>query len=722
MDKTIFSILLNRKNKVLINENDLHSDTEQSVVTDKDKCIVATMNKNLEPLGYTMSEGLFNLFMKMESDQRNRIYLCLISDIKEMIGANKEYNPMYPNFPKSVMERSDVELYINAMVHYWSCGELIPYEEKAERLPLFNTAKVEVLNAGCISDVKDIFINLCLSKTSLSKNDLDDMKVIAQSISVCISVCNDLPEQIPFKENAAYITKLFLDMNMCMSKYMNTATDVLRLITAMSDGDISLASNTRYRNLTRRERRCIMYMLSKCHNLAEDLTRYKNKWIRIGEILHPSEFIKNDEYSKVVEAFHIIRNDGGVQSFASKIDEAIADKNIKYAIELLTSRPGEFARRINHLLCKFTEDKDRSRIISAFAKIACRVSSTVLLQLRECYINKLNKSSDMRVFFPKGNLAKAYYIIDPKTESIPEKYMEMVISICELALMNIYNNREYLGKVYVSEDLKKYTVPFSQRSASKTMMNVSRGSRISVPEDTNVIRSFIWWTNNGHNSIDVDLSAAIFDENWKFINRISYMNVRDGNIEAYHSGDLIDGGPENGKGSAEFIDININKAISAGARYVVFNVYNYSGLAFGKMKHAMFGWMNREDAECGEIFEASTVQQKMDLSIMSTISIPVIFDLQEREYIWCDMSLDINTVSSSFGGINVESNMPSVIATCKAMTDMQKPNLYDLFMLNGKGRGLIVENKEDADITFGLDREEYNVTPYDIDTIVGEYL
>ena len=79
MDKTIFSILLNRKNKVLINENDLHSDTEQSVVTGKDKCIVATMNKNLEPLGYTMSEGLFNLFMKMESDQRNRIYLCLIS-------------------------------------------------------------------------------------------------------------------------------------------------------------------------------------------------------------------------------------------------------------------------------------------------------------------------------------------------------------------------------------------------------------------------------------------------------------------------------------------------------------------------------------------------------------------------------------------------------------------------------------------------------------------
>ena len=71
MNKTIFSILLNRKNKVLINENDLHSDTEQSVVTDKDKCIVATMNKNLEPLGYTMSEGLFNLFMKMESDQRN---------------------------------------------------------------------------------------------------------------------------------------------------------------------------------------------------------------------------------------------------------------------------------------------------------------------------------------------------------------------------------------------------------------------------------------------------------------------------------------------------------------------------------------------------------------------------------------------------------------------------------------------------------------------------
>ena len=60
------------------------------------------------------------------------------------------------------------------------------------------------------------------------------------------------------------------------------------------------------------------------------------------------------------------------------------------------------------------------------------------------------------------------------------------------------------------------------------------------------------------------------------------------------------------------------------------------------MSHAMIGWMEREDGEFGEIFEPKTVKQKMDLASQSTVCIPVIFDCQTREVIWCDMNLTIN--------------------------------------------------------------------------------
>ena len=75
-----------------------------------------------------------------------------------------------------------------------------------------------------------------------------------------------------------------------LQRFCRTATDVLRLITAMSDGDVSLAENTKFRSLKRRERRVLMALLESCGNIEEDMLRYKGRWIRIGERLHPADF------------------------------------------------------------------------------------------------------------------------------------------------------------------------------------------------------------------------------------------------------------------------------------------------------------------------------------------------------------------------------------------------------------------------------------------------
>ena len=719
MENSVFNIILRRKNRVFINDDDMLKSLS-AAVGEKNKQIVATMNKNIEVFGYTMSEALFDKLVHMKAKNREVMYNTLVNGLKEITGADRVYNPMYPNFPESVMEKDDFELYFNAIVHYWSFGTLLPYEEKKERVPLFNVAKVKVLEAGSFDDLNDIFNNLCASKTSLSKSDVEDMIFILNSAKVT------LPDEIPFKENAACVCRLLVDTGVdtdgyLCRKYIKTATDVLRLVTAMSDGDVSLAENTEFRNLKRGERRIIMNLLAGCGNAAEDMSRYAGRWIRVGEKLHPGEFAKNERYTKAVQAFGVIRNDGKIKSFAGRVDAAVASGDVNTVVSLLKKRPGEFARRIDFLLRTFDKDADRKAVIMSFASVAKDVSSTVLLQVREHFINKLDGSDDMRVFFPKGNLARSYYVKNNKTKTIPEDVMKMVIAVCESTLVNIYGNREFLGKVYIDEALKNYTVPFSLRSAGKTMTAVSRGSRIAIDDSAKIIRPFIWWTNTKDNIIDVDLSVAVFADNWDCLEHVSYTNLKSSRFGICHSGDITNGGPVDGEGVAEFIDLDIEKALSAGARYAAFNVYNFSDENFSKMEHAAFGFMTRNDMKSGEIFEPSTVKQRMDLASATTTCIPVIFDLRERVLIWCDMALTADHVRAGYGGINVESNLPSVVVTCKAMVDVKKPNLYDLFTFNAKARGVITDNPDEADIRFGLD-DNCDVKPSDIDVIVGKYL
>ena len=127
--------------------------------------------------------------------------------------------------------------------------------------------------------------------------------------------------------------------------------------------------------------------------------------------------------------------------------------------------------------------------------------------------------------------------------------------------------------------------------------------------------------------------------------------------------------------------------------------------------------MGRQEPNSGEIYEPKTVEQKMDLTAGAENCVPVIFDLITREVIWCDMDLQVGR--SGICANNLEQNFNRVTATCYIIVNMKKPNLYDLFNLHIKARGIRVDNKEDADIIFDV---EDGITPFDTDTIMGEYL
>lgn len=724
-------ILLRRKNKVILGIG--------TAKVANDRCITTIM-KNIEELGYTFSREVFDVLRTYSVNELTEFYLELKAALMKLKGANVVYMPMYADFPKGVMDAHFSELYINAMVHYWSDGILYPKNHRKrvnDRLPLFDETKVKVLQLGSEADVRQIFDNICTSRTSISRTDREDIAYLFETENM------KLPDNIPHKENAAYISALYLQKNPLarvsgLRKYIKTATDVLRLVTAMSDGDVSLAENTRYKSFTRRQRRMIMELLSGCPNIEGDMLRYKERWIRIGERIHPSEFDCSRytlEYDRAINAFDKLRNNRKIETFAGKVEFDLAYGEYESALAELVKRPGELARRLDQLL----RVAHKESVIRSFASVAEKVSTPVLLQVREHFLHRAEQA-DVRVFFPKGSLAKCHSERN-NLPDIDERYCQEVVRICENALVKIYGQREPMGKVYLSEDYRNYVVPFSQRSASKAMKTIVRGSRLPMDSQTDAVRAFIWWTNmdkcdfESYDSgrIDIDLSAAIFDENWNYMEHVSYTNLKSAKYKACHSGDIVNGGPVDGDGVSEFLDVDVDSVVRCGARYVVYQVYSFTCQTYADMPHAMFGWMERADVNSGEIYEPKMVEQKLDLTAGSMVCIPVIFDCVKREFIWCDMNMSLSGIHANIGGNNLESNLSGVAAVCYSMVNVKKPDLYDLIALNVMGRGVLVDNREDADIVFDIElylnndtveneRDKMVITPYDTELFMSEYL
>lgn len=668
---------------------------------------LATALKNIESLGFTFSQQLQEALGTLSVEAFTAFYRQLTADLKQLVGAHVRFKPMYPDFPEQVMEFGDAELYLNAVIHYLTL--VLPDQALKERIPLLDKTKLKVIDHGSEEHFRQMIRNLVAAKTSLSATDKEDVE---WAIAHLDEVGEILPDVIPLKENVGFVAALLLKYDKAapelVGRYIGTATDVLRLATALSDGDVSLAANTKFRKFKRAERRLLLELLESCGSITEDMLRYRNRWIRLGEILHPAEY--KLRYAKCREAFDILRNGKTFETFNGTVELALRYGDTRLAAETLADRPGEYARRLDHLL---RAGGDSAYIIDGFRRVAGRVSTPVLLQVMTHFRHR-NEPLALRTFFPKGNVAKTMAIPNTLPE-LPEEICEQVVQICQNALIDRFSVMPKLGGVYIDERLKQYNVPFSRRSASKALRTIVRGSRLPMPEG-DTIRFFLWWKEglvNGKETgrVDIDLSAVIYDGSWGYMEHISYTNLRSHAYKAVHSGDITSAP----NGACEFIDIDIPSVLGYGGRYVLTSLNAFTEQPFCNLPECFAGWMMRKHPGSGEIFEPSTVADKVDLAADTQIAIPVILDLEERTVIWCDLALTRHPQLSN----NIEGNERGMLLLGQAMTSLRKPNLYDLFMLHAAARGELSEQADAAQTVFSV---EEGITPFDTDRLMSEFL
>jgi len=308
------------------------------------------------------------------------------------------------------------------------------------------------------------------------------------------------------------------------------------------------------------------------------------------------------------------------------------------------------------------------------------------------------------------------FVVDNEAGVISTEVAKAVTTTCETALKERFKSFPQLGKVYVDPELKKQNTPFAQRSASKALASVARGSRFSVEEEKDTVRLFLWWNENGKDKdgkqytsgrVDIDLSCVLMDKDYKQLDICSYYNLRGESMT--HSGDIVTAP----KGACEFIDIDLKK-LSPDVRYVVMTISSYTQQKYCDLPECFAGWMMRDKPQSGKTFDARTVKNKVDLTSDATQMMPAIFDTQTREFIWADIA-----VKTGYGVNNVANNLSGIGYNVKAITNLIKPNLYDLFMLHAQARGEVVSSKEEANTVFSLHE---GVTPYMFDTIAGEFM
>ena len=625
-----------------------------------------------------------------------------------------EYRPFYPDFPIQVRTASEATLLVNAALHY--LGDVVgvrilPDYRPSPREPLpGDDGALTELGLVTAQNLERIVADLITQATPFSAQDRADLTALRD-------FGPEAAPRVAVKENLAVLTVTFPDLDFSAS--YRTVTDVLRLAVAMAGGDVSLAEPCRFPSFSRAQRRRLLGLLDAVGQVqdsrdsAEEMARRCERWKRLVRHLRPGDYARR--FPRAAALLHQVASGEAEAGFASRLEEALARRDVDGALRLLSARPGVFARRLNHLLRLCADGAARERVVAEFARVAPEVSVPVLVRLWEYFSSPGPDALPWRVVTIKAATGTKTTLIASTRRPGPAD--AAVVRAVEEAL----RQRKRLGRIAVDQGLYEgYTAPVGLRSASPGMRTAGRGTRLPLPEGE-TIRFFLHWRNLPENPaeasgpagpaaaedrgtrVDLDLSAFFVSEDFTRTEQIAYYNLR--STAAVHSGDLTSA-PD---GAAEFIDVTLAEALRQGWRYVVMTVHSFSHHQLSEVPECWAGAMARgADPQSGEVFEASTVMQRLDLVSPTFNATPFVIDLAERRLIWWDLPVGVGEHQVA----NLDRSSNRVLAH---LLDLLEGRRMPLSHLLGLLADDVVEDPDEAKLVFG----EGGILPWQTERILA---
>lgn len=598
---------------------------------------------------------------------------------------------------------------------------LVPDEPATDpRVPLPSRAAVLEMAEDVTAAVYSAVGKLLERRTPPSPQDRDDLAVMLDFAGH--GDLHWLPGQIPVRETSALVlARLVADPGLrdrvpgLLDSHVTTATDMLRLLYVWQGGDAGLVTPPPRRLSPRRAlRRMVLARLDALAfpAVVEDLHRHRTAWLGMAESLHPFEHAV--AFPRVATAFAalrrtvldettpfgrvVVRTAGKYPSIvhfdrsvlrlrvtapASRVESALERGDVETALRALASRPGELARRLVALANR-SSPVGGEDLLAALRTSAAAVSPAVLIAA----IGALRAAAwpaGTRLFLPRGGAARLWTQPDdrPRLDAALAAELESGITA------ELLRRAQRLASVPVATldaELADLMIPFGERTASASLVRLTRGSSRPLPPGR-TMRLFLHWTQPEGTRVDLDLSIAIFDETGSFVGWCDYTRLRFGDKAAVHSGDLTSAPAP--AGASEFVDLNLAELRRRGVRYLSMIVFSYNDVPFDAMTDAFAGFMG--DPGRGGPFDAKAVEQRFDLTGNVKIAVPLVVDVEQNRMRWLDAKL---TGSPGYGH-NVDRNTRTlgrlVVATDHYFGGGRRVSMWELACWHAAARAELIQ-------------------------------
>ena len=711
MNNSINSIALRHFNGIYIAKNTNNNINETLSIEE-----FATLIKKFEGYGYIFSK---ELAIAISKEERNVIIDKLKAVIKviEDFKSDKNYTVFYKNFPDEVINMSEVDLYINQILHYW-IGYLPSSNENIIKEDVEPSKLVKSRELNLIDDemIEKLFIDLLSSNVTLSEQYLDDVCVLTNNKS--IKELEKYMEYIQMKETLTTVSSYILKKEGVLIGNFKTATDILRLIAKIS-GDELNNKHIHFAYFSRTELSQLMTKLENLQNPMPDIKRYSKPWHTFFKLY--AKKINFHKYPKVRNAVDMLFGDISYMTDRGKINEEIkrlpimSEEELDNFVKEYIVFYGDYIREILSLLNKAKENQ-YEELLLGLENCVTKVNTRVLFQLYDRIINLKAKDKTVpRLVNSKGKWRRLRESI-----SLSDELLNRVLQIVEDGIKTQLKEKENLGKVFIDEDYKNITLTTSEKDSNVSLRPMTRGSRIKFNPNAEVLRFFVAWKNLDektlkelntiYDRVDVDLSALTFNENLEFNDVVAYYNQKKSGFA--FSGDITNA-PE---GALEYINVfDLERLKKKGNRYILMQIRSYNGYTFEEINSVYAGVMELTSIEAKEKknMYSTAITEGFQIVSSERTTNTILVDLKKFEYIWLDMNMDNYKLDIFQNALNYE-EIPYLNDMLRYFSRKQYITMYDLLKLNADVRGVLTKDKKEADIIFEKVDNKNNLALADI--------
>lgn len=711
MNNSINSIALRHFNGIYIAK-----DTDNNINETLSIEELATLVKKFEGYGYIFSK---ELAIAISKEERNVIIDKLKAVIKviEDFKSDKNYTVFYKNFPDEVINMSEVDLYINQILHYW-IGYLPSSNENIIKEDVEPSKLVKARELNLIDDemIEKLFIDLLSSNVTLSEQYLDDVCVLTNNKS--IKELEKYMEYIQMKETLTTVSSYILKKEGVLIGNFKTATDILRLIAKIS-GDELNNKHIHFAYFSRTELSQLMTKLENLQNPMPDIKRYSKPWHTFFKLY--AKKINFNKYPKVRKVADMLFGDISYMTERGKINEKIkrlpimSEEELDNFVKEYIVFYGDYVREILSLLNKAKENQ-YEKLLLGLENCVTKVNTRILFQLYDRIINLKAKDKTVpRLVNSKGKWRRLRESI-----SLSDELLNRVLQIVEDGIKTQLKEKENLGKIFIDEDYKNIMLTTSEKDSNVSLRPMTRGSGIKFNPNAEVLRFFVAWKNLDektlkelntiYDRVDVDLSALTFNENLEFNDVVAYYNQKKSGFA--FSGDITNA-PE---GALEYIDVfDLERLKKKGNRYILMQIRSYNGYTFEEINSVYAGVMELTSIEAKEKknMYSTAITEGFQIVSSERTTNTILVDLKNYEYIWLDMNMDSYKLDIFQNALNYE-EIPYLNDMLRYFSRKQYVTMYDLLKLNADVRGVLTKDKKEADVIFEKVDNKNNLVLADI--------